>query len=107
MLGSRFRGNQEKYLVQAWIPVKLAPLASLKGKNISESVYQDEKYFQSKGQIKPKAYLRAVDSTKKRTNERICFVYFFAFHCKQNKFVHLFFGRIYSAPKPLLVLSDL
>ena len=30
-------------------------------------------------------------------NKRICFVCFFAFHSKQNKFVRSFFGRIYGA----------
>ena len=42
-----------------------------------------------------------------KTNKQICFVCFFAFHGKQNKFVRLFFGWIYGAPKLLLVLSDL
>ena len=60
-----------------------------------------------KGQIKPKADWRAADSPKKRTNEQICFVCFFAFHDKQNKLVRLFFGRIYGGPKLLMVLSDL
>ena len=50
-----------------------------------------------KGQIKPKADYCAVDSPHK-TNELICFV------CK---LVRSFFGRICSAPKLLLVLSDL
>ena len=42
-----------------------------------------------------------------KTNKWISFVCFFAFHGKQNKFVRLFFGRIYGPPKLLLVLSDL
>ena len=33
-------------------------------------------YVRTKGQIKPKADLRAVDSPNKQTNERICFVCF-------------------------------
>ena len=53
-----------------------------------------------KGQIKPKADWRAVDSPKNQTNE-------FVFHSKQNKFIHSFFGRIYDAPKLLSVLFDL
>ena len=44
-----------------------------------------------KGQIKPKADWHAVEApkkqTNKQTNELICFVCFFAFLCKQNKFV--------------------
>ena len=56
-----------------------------------------------KGQIKPKADWRDIDSPKKR----ICFVCFFAFHSKKKKSVPLFFGRIYGAPKLLSVLSDL
>ena len=41
-----------------------------------------------KGQIKPKADWRAIDSPKKQTNKQtICFVCFFAFHSKQNKFI--------------------
>ena len=57
----------------------------------------------TKGQIKPKADLRAVDSPKKRTNEFVLF----AFHGKQNKFFRSIFGRIYGAPKLPFVLSDL
>ena len=56
-----------------------------------------------KGQIKPKADWRAIDSPKKQTNKQICFVCFFAFHNKQNK---LFLGRIYGIPKLFSVLSD-
>ena len=50
-----------------------------------------------KGQIKPKADWRAVDSPKKRMNE----FGFFAVKskkAKKNKFVHSFFGRIYGTP---------
>ena len=60
----------------------------------------------TKGQIKPKADWHAIDSPKKQTN-KIHFVCFFAFLSKQNKFVRLFFGRIYGKPILLLVLSDL
>ena len=41
-----------------------------------------------------------------KTNKGICFVCFFAFLGKQNKFVYSFFGRIYSTSKLHLVLSD-
>ena len=52
--------------------------------------------FAIKGQIKPKADLPDEDSPKK--NERICFVCFFAFHSKQNKFVHSFLGESMERP---------
>ena len=51
----------------------------------------------TKGQIKPKADCRTVDSSKKQTNEIVLFA-FFAFQSKLNKFVRSFFGRIYRAP---------
>ena len=44
---------------------------------------------------------------KKRTDKRICFVCFFAFHSKQNKSVGSFLTRIYGVPILLLVLSGL
>ena len=55
-----------------------------------------------KGQIKPKSVW-----ARQKTNERICFVCLEKQKSKQNKFVRSFFGRIYGAPKLLLVLSDL
>ena len=61
---------------------------------------------EAKGQIKPKADWLAVDSPKKGTNKFVLFA-FFAFHCKQNKFVCLFLGRISGKPKLLSLLSDL
>ena len=54
--------------------------------------------------IKPKADWRDVDSPQKTTN-LLCLL--FAFHGKQNKFIRLFFVRIYGAPNLLSVLSDL
>ena len=62
----------------------------------------DQKIVFCKDQIKPQADWRAVDSPK-----QICFVCFFAFHGKENKFHCLFFGRIYGVRKPLSVLSNL
>ena len=54
--------------------------------------------IRTKGQIKPIADWRAVDSPTKRTNE----FGFFAVKSKKQKkkteFVRLFFGRIYGAP---------
>ena len=83
-------------------------------------------YFAIKGQIKPKADWRAIDSPKKRTNEiffchdspEILETWNFDFKfqvysdCKakkQNKLVSSVFGRIYGAPMPnmLTVLSGL
>ena len=54
----------------------------------------------AKGQIKPKTDWRAVDSPKKR----ICLFAFLLFTANKT---NSFFGRIYFAPKLLLVLSDL
>jgi hypothetical protein len=45
-----------------------------------------------KGQIKPYADWRSVDSPKKQTND-----FFLLFMAKKNKFVRSFFGRIYGA----------
>ena len=70
-------------------------------------------YFATKGQIKPKADWRAIDSPKKRTKEFVCF-----FAAKSNKqktnktnlFVRPFFRRIYGEPICLrfyLIFSDL
>ena len=47
----------------------------------------------SKGQIKPKADLRALDSPKKQTNEFVLFFAFLLFTAKKNKFVHRFLGE--------------
>ena len=58
----------------------------------------------TKSQIKPKTDCHVVDSPK---NKRTNLFYFFHFHGKQNKFVRSFFGRIFDAPKLLLVLTDL
>ena len=69
----------------------------------------------AKGQIKPRADWRAIDSPKKRTNEFLFFLLYspeiletwnfdFKFqvfpdgHGKKTKFVSSFFGRIYGAP---------
>ena len=60
----------------------------------------------TKGQIKPKADWRAVDSPKKQTNEFVLFAFLLFMANKTNFFVR-FFGRIYGAPNLLLVLSDL
>jgi hypothetical protein len=49
----------------------------------------------TKGQIKPKADWCAIGSPKK-TNEQICFVCFFAFYGKQNKFVRSFCQSAFS-----------
>ena len=48
-----------------------------------------------KGQIKPKADWRAVDSSNKRSNE---FVFYAVKSKKTNSFVRSVFGRIYGAP---------
>ena len=42
----------------------------------------------SKGQIKPKADWRAVDSPKNRTNEFVLFAFFYFTANKTNSFVH-------------------
>ena len=60
----------------------------------------------SKGQKKNESRLRHLRFSQKM-NKWICFVCFFAFHDKQNKFVRSFFGRIYGVPNLLSVLSDL
>ena len=60
-----------------------------------------------KGQIKPKANWRAVDSPKKRTNELGLFAILLFTANKINLFARSFFGRMYCTPILLLVLSDL
>ena len=59
-----------------------------------------------KGQIKLKAYWRAVDSPKKQTNEFVLFAFLLFTANKTNSFFR-FLGRIYGTPKLLSVLSDL
>ena len=71
-------------------------------------------YIQMRVQIKNKAFAYRFYRPftqqcrfSQKMNEPICFVCFFAFHGKQNKFVRLVFGKIYGVPKLLLVLFDL
>ena len=62
-------------------------------------------WFELKGQIKPKADCRAIDSHKKWINEFVLFAFLLS---QQTKQIHSFvFGRIYSAPILLSVLSDI
>ena len=60
-----------------------------------------------KGQIKPKAKWRAVDSPKKRTKQFVLFVFLLFTAKKINLFARSFFGRMYCTPILLLFLSDL
>ena len=53
-----------------------------------------------KGQIKRKADCRAIDSPKKQTID--FFLFFFAIHGKQNKFVHSFLGESTARPNCFL-----
>jgi hypothetical protein len=57
---------------------------------------------ETKGQIKPKADFRAIDSPKKLMNKFFLFLF-----CFQIKFVCSFLGRIYKASILLSVLTDL
>jgi hypothetical protein len=50
-----------------------------------------------KGQIKPKAYWRAVDSPKKQTNEFVVFAYLLLTEIKTNSFVR-FWGESTGRP---------
>ena len=50
-----------------------------------------------KGQIKPKAYWRAVDSPKKQTNEFVLFAYLLLTEIKTNSFVR-FWGESTGRP---------
>ena len=57
----------------------------------------------AKGQIKPKVDWRAIDSHQNEQTNLFCLL----FCSKKTRFVSSFFGRIYSVPKLLSVLSDL
>ena len=57
----------------------------------------------SKGQIKPKTDWRAVDSSKKRTNEFVLFAFLLFTANKSNSF----FWRFYGSPICFLKLTDL
>ena len=85
------------YIIVRWV-VEFQRWWVLKNKDLKEIFV----FF--KGQIKPKADLRAVGSPKKWTNEFVLFAFLLFTANKTNSFIHFFSS---SALELLSVLSDL
>ena len=69
---------------------RIVSAETIRGNTVFIGTQNKKNFSNAKGQIKPKADWRAVDSPKKRTNK----YFFFCCEKQKNKFVRLFFGRI-------------